>query len=71
MTEELTVIFNQFNAGIEALAKEESNGNSQVVVVDMSGILTDADFADDVHYNASGAKKVADRYFAVLSQVLQ
>ncbi len=55
-----------FNNAISNLAIIKSTPQSRVIAVDMTSILTDEDYADDVHYNLSGAKKVANRYFEAM-----
>jgi lysophospholipase L1-like esterase len=41
-----------------------------VVPVNMFDDWKDEYFADDVHYNAEGAKEVARRYFQVIDSLL-
>ncbi len=55
-----------FNNAISNLAITKSTSESRVVVVDMSTILTDEDYADNVHYNQSGAQKIAIQYFEAM-----
>ena len=69
-TEGLRPIFDAFNAAIPTLASEQSDATSRVIPVDMSTNWTDEYLADEVHYNEAGAKVVADRYFAVMEEVL-
>ncbi|MEP0264965.1 GDSL-type esterase/lipase family protein [Dokdonia sp.] len=52
-----------FNNAISDIAINKTTLLSRVVVVDMSAILTDEDYADNVHYNQLGAQKVANQYF--------
>lgn len=58
--------FNDYNAGIPAIATAQSTGGHQVIVVDMRPGWTDANMADDVHYNEAGARVVAERYYAAI-----
>ena len=55
-----------FNNAISDLAIARTTLQSRVIVVDMSTILNDADYADDVHYNQSGAQKIANQYFEAM-----
>lgn len=57
----------QFNAGIADLAANSSTATSQVIAVDMVTGWMDNFMPDQLHYNAAGAKFVADRYFAAIS----
>jgi len=45
---------------------QESTSQSKVIAVDMSTILTDEDYADAVHYNQSGAQKIANQYYEAM-----
>ncbi|MEO1216792.1 MAG: SGNH/GDSL hydrolase family protein [Bacteroidota bacterium] len=56
--------FNSFNSLLPDLAIRMSNSDSQIWLVDNTQGWTDNLFADQVHYNAAGAKLVADRYYA-------
>lgn len=71
MTSEYTAIFNQMREDILNLVGLQSTENSQVIAVDMSTGFTDNFLADEVHYNEAGAEFIADRYYEVLSEVLQ
>lgn len=66
MTTEFTTKFNEYNAEIPAVASAQSTGDSQVIVVDMTPGWQDSYLADDVHYNETGAKIIADRYYTAL-----
>ncbi|MEM9680947.1 MAG: GDSL-type esterase/lipase family protein, partial [Bacteroidota bacterium] len=59
----LTDAFNTFNSEITIVAGTKTTARSNVLAVDMSGILTDSDYADEIHYNTSGAQKIAQQYF--------
>ncbi len=71
MTEELLNYFNQLQDEILIIAKNKATTTSQVIAVDMFSGFTDAMLADDVHYNTKGAMFIAQRYFDVLTQVLE
>lgn len=55
--------YTAFNNAISNIAIRKSTVKSRVVVVDMSILLTDENYADDVHYNQPGAQKIANQYF--------
>ena len=71
MTPELTAIFNQFGAQVQAIADAQTNSNSMVIPVDNSMGWTDNLFADQVHYNEDGAILVAQRYYDAIAQNIQ
>ncbi len=68
MTTEVTTIFSEFNSSIANVGTQQTNTTSKVIVVNMSTDWTDTYMADNVHYNESGAKVVADRYYDAISQ---
>jgi lysophospholipase L1-like esterase len=55
-----------FNNAIYNIAIAKTTSESKVIVVDMSTVLDDEDYADDVHYNQSGAEKIANQYFEAM-----
>jgi lysophospholipase L1-like esterase len=71
MTEDLLNYFNQLQDEILIIAKNKATTTSQVIAVDMFSGFTDAMLADDVHYNTKGAMFIAQRYYDVLTQVLE
>ena len=71
MTEELLNYFNQLQDEILTIVENKSTATSQVIAVDMYSGFTDAMLADDVHYNTKGAMFIAQRYYEVLTQVLE
>lgn len=71
MTGELLNYFNQLQDEILIIAKNKATTTSQVIAVDMFSGFTDAMLADDVHYNTKGAMFIAQRYYDVLTQVLE
>ena len=71
MTPEAMEIYNTFNNNISTLANNQSTSNSKIIAVDMSTNWTDAYMADNLHYNALGAKEVADRYYAAIETHLE
>ena len=71
MTADLTTFFNQMQADVVTIATEQTTGTSQVLTVDMATGFNDSFFADEVHYNEAGAIFVAERYYAVLENVMQ
>jgi len=62
MTPELTTAINSLNSQISVVAANQTNGSSQVIIVDMHTGWQDSYLADDVHYNSTGAAVVAARY---------
>ena len=71
MTEQLLSYFNQMQTDIEIIAADQSTSTSRVITVDMATGFMDSFLADPVHYNTVGAKFVADRYYDVLSDVME
>jgi lysophospholipase L1-like esterase len=71
MTEDLLNYFNQLQDEILIIAKNKATTTSQVIAVDMFSGFTDAMLADDLHYNTKGAMFIAQRYYDVLTQVLE
>jgi len=71
MTTELRTFMEQMNEEVTAIASQKSTVNSEVLTVDMSTGFTDNMLADDVHYNEEGAQFIAQRYFEVLSGIIQ
>lgn len=67
-TEEDIVLFQGFNDAVLAISEERTTQDSEVVAVDMASGWQDFFLADDLHYNAIGAKVVADRYFDALEE---
>ena len=71
MTTELRAFMEQMNEEVTAIASQKSTVNSEVLIVDMSTGFEDDMLADDVHYNEDGAQFIAQRYFEVLSRIIQ
>ncbi|MEO1054101.1 MAG: GDSL-type esterase/lipase family protein [Bacteroidota bacterium] len=71
MTSELTDYFNQLQQDIVTIASEQTTSSSQVITVDMFTGFSDSLLADDVHYNEAGAIFIAERYYAVLQDILK
>ena len=70
MTNELTLLFNQFNQEILDVGLTQTTTNSKVVIVDMASTWSDAYMADEVHYNEAGSAEVAGRYFEAMKPLL-
>ena len=70
MTGTLAQYFERIQEDLPALAQSQTTATSRVMVVDMFTGFTDDLLADEVHYNEAGARFVADRYYAVLEEVL-
>lgn len=75
MVDDLADFIEQIRQEVSTIASDQTTGSSRVLVVDMFSGFSDAGgddlLADDVHYNQSGANFVADRYFAVLEDVIE
>jgi levanase/fructan beta-fructosidase len=66
MTTELTVYIGKLQSEVLTLATQQTTTTSNVVAIDMFTGWSDAYLADDVHYNTTGAKVVANRYDAAM-----
>ncbi len=71
MTSETTANFNKMQQEVLTIAAEQTTASSKVITVDMFTGFNDSYLADDVHYNEAGAEFIADRYYAVLQDVLK
>ncbi|HHP7242539.1 MAG TPA: SGNH/GDSL hydrolase family protein [Cyclobacteriaceae bacterium] len=67
----LNSLLQDFANEIEAVANNQTNSDSEVIPVDMYNNIPDSYFADAVHFNETGAKAVADRYFAAIDAYLK
>ncbi|MEM8999861.1 MAG: GDSL-type esterase/lipase family protein [Bacteroidota bacterium] len=70
MTAQLTAFFNQLQQDVVVIASQQSTPNSRVLTVDMVTGFNDSLLTDDVHYNETGAKFIAARYFDLLQNEL-
>lgn len=70
MTEALSTFMTQMQQDVVDIAASQTTSTSRVVVVDMYSGFTDAHLADDVHYNETGAKFIAERYHSILVNFL-
>lgn len=59
-----------FNNAIFGIATDKTTSTSKVIAVNMVNLLDDDDYADDLHYNASGAEKIANQYFIAMENDL-
>lgn len=66
MTAELAARLTAFYQGISDLADQAGD---QVIAIDMHTQWSDSYMADEVHYNESGAREVANRYFRAIDIV--
>ncbi len=71
MSDELIVYFNRMQEDIVTIANDQTTSTSKVLTVDMATGFMDSFLADPVHYNEVGAKFIADRYYDVLTDVLE
>jgi lysophospholipase L1-like esterase len=63
MTSSLTTNLNDFNSQIVSVANSLTTNTSKVIALDMNTNFNESYLADDVHYNDTGAKFIADIYF--------
>ncbi|MEO0898280.1 MAG: GDSL-type esterase/lipase family protein [Bacteroidota bacterium] len=68
MTPERTVLFNAFNQELSEMIPSVQGDRSKVVLINMAEGWSDDYMADPLHYNETGAKVVADRYFAAMEK---
>ncbi|MEW7291854.1 GDSL-type esterase/lipase family protein [Aquimarina sp. 2304DJ70-9] len=66
MTPQSTLAFNLFNRQIKKTAQLQTTDSSRVVAINMTKGWDDRFMADIVHYNETGAKVVADRYYKAI-----
>ena len=66
MSTELQNLLDDFNSQIPIVASQQTNATSSVIAVDMYTAWSDSYMADELHYNATGSKVVADKYDAAL-----
>lgn len=69
MTPERTQLITGYNNSMFDMGLQQTTNTSRVVLVDMYANWRDDYMADEVHYNETGAKEVADRYMAALEAV--
>ena len=69
-TQQLDEFMRQMNAEVVNIASAQSTASSKVLTVDMNTGFNDDLLADDVHYNEAGARFIAQRYFQVLSTLI-
>lgn len=55
--------FETYAGEVAKIATNQTTGTSLVIAVDMISDIPDSYFADEVHFNETGAKAIADRYF--------
>ena len=70
MTTELANYFNQIQQDVISIAAQQSTSDSKVITVDMATGFKDSFLADDVHYNETGARFIANQYYNVLINIL-
>ena len=71
MTTELTGFFEQIQQEVLNMTTGQTTSTSQVLSVDLFTGFNNDLFADDVHYNESGADFIANRYYNVLVNILE
>lgn len=59
-----------YNNAISSFVNAKSTATSKIFAVDMRSLLSDTDYADDLHYNASGAEKIANKYYEAMDLFL-
>lgn len=70
-TTEFLAFYNQALEDIPQWANQQTTNTSSVMAIDMVTGFNDAYLADDVHYNASGARFIAQKYYDELIKVLK
>lgn len=70
-TPEFMAYYNQALQSIRTIADEQTTSSSNVFTIDMMTGFSDAFLADEVHYNASGARFIARRYYEQLAPILE
>lgn len=63
MTTEFSTLLMDYNAQIPTVAANLQTETAKIFVVNMASNWTDEWLADEVHYNESGAREVANRYY--------
>ena len=71
MTAELTTYFNRMQEEVSSIASAQTTASSNVLTVNMYTGFDDTLLADAVHYNEAGAKFIAERYYTVLTSILE
>ena len=71
LDDELAATFDQIKIIIAQIATNQTTSTSLVIPVDMATGFSDDFLFDDVHYNAAGAKFIADRYYEKLIPYLE
>ena len=71
MTSELTEFFTQMQQEVINIAVNKTTTSSTVIAVDMFTGFNDNLLADDVHYNEAGAVFIANRYYSILTNILE
>ncbi|MFO7935656.1 MAG: GDSL-type esterase/lipase family protein [Bacteroidales bacterium] len=66
MTTGLTAYIEELQSEVLTIATQQTTYTSNVIAIDMFTGWSNAYLADDVHYNATGAKVIADRYDAAM-----
>ena len=70
MTGDLAGFIEQMQREVLVIANDQTTDSSRIIAVDMFTGFGDDLLADDVHYNERGAMFIADKYYAVLEDVL-
>lgn len=71
MEGELLNYFNLIEADVDVIADNLTTTTSKIIVVDMASGFNDSFLADNVHYNESGARFIAGKYFDILKPLLK
>ncbi len=70
MTSQLSTYLTALRQDVSQMAINHTTSTSSVVAIDMESGFSDSLLADEVHYNEAGAIFIADRYYALLSTIL-
>jgi hypothetical protein len=63
--------FTQFQNDMDSLVNYLNTPNSTVVSVDMATGFDDSFLADMVHYNQQGASFISERYYDILTTIME
>ncbi|OJJ18753.1 hypothetical protein BKI52_24445 [marine bacterium AO1-C] len=69
LSKELIADNERMNEEVINIAAAQTTSTSKVITVDMYTGFSDALLADGVHYNAAGARFIAERYFETLNNL--
>lgn len=71
MKGDLATYFENLQTDLKSIATNQTTNTSNVLTVNMHSGFSDSMLADDVHYNESGAKFIADKHFEILKETIK